>query len=79
MAFTDSIKNYKDYLQCINNWDSYSVQEQQALRKWYRDYYSQNKETERLRYRSYYALNSEAERERVKKYKKTIESKLNYF
>ena len=70
MTFTDSIKNYKDYIKCIKNWDSYSVQEQQALKKWYRDYYSQNKETERQRYRSYYALNSEAERERVKKYKK---------
>ena len=56
----------------IKNWDSYSGQEQQALKKWYREYYSQNKETERHRYRSYYALNSKAERERVKKYKNTI-------
>ena len=70
MTFTDSIKNYKDYLKCIKNWDSNSVQEQEVLKKWYRDYYSQTKETERQRYRSYYALNSEAERERVKKYKK---------
>lgn len=35
MTFTDSIKNYKDYLKCIKNWDSYSVKEQQALKKWY--------------------------------------------
>ena len=35
MTFTDSIKNYKDYIKCIKNWDSYSVQEQQALKKWY--------------------------------------------
>jgi hypothetical protein len=51
----DSIKNYCDYLQCVKNWGVYSVEQQVELRKWYRDYYSQNKLTERLRYRKYYA------------------------
>jgi hypothetical protein len=70
MTFTDSIKIYNDFLKCIKNWDSYSAQEQEALKKWYRNCYTQNKEIERQRYRSYDALNSESERERVKKYKK---------
>ena len=75
MTFISAIKNYKDYLQYIKNWDSYSVQEQDELKNWYRDYYSRNKDIERQRYRNNYALNSELERERVKKYKrlKTIE------
>jgi hypothetical protein len=32
MTFISAIKNYKDYLQCIKNWDSYSVQEQDELK-----------------------------------------------
>ena len=70
MTFTDSITNYKEYLKCIKNWDSYSAQEQEQLKKWYRDYYSKNKEIERQRYRNYYASNADKEKERVKKYKK---------
>ena len=66
----DSITNYKDYLKCIKNWDVYSAQEQEQLKKWYRDYYSENKEFERQRYRNYYFKNADKERERVKKYKK---------
>ena len=66
----DSIKNYKDYLKCIKNWDVYSAQEQEQLKKWYRDYYSENKEFERQWYRTYYFTNADKERERVKKYKK---------
>ncbi len=50
MAFIDSIKNYKDYLQCVKKWDLYSELQQEQLKKWYRNYYSQNKESERLRY-----------------------------
>ena len=68
MTFNELIKNCKDYLQCIKNWDSCSAQEQ--LKKWYRNYYSQNKEIERQRYRNYYASNADKEKERVKKYKK---------
>ncbi|OAJ44410.1 hypothetical protein BDEG_27638 [Batrachochytrium dendrobatidis JEL423] len=52
------------------NWDSYSTEQQEQLKKWYRDYYSQNKESERQRYRTYYALHSVTERERLNKYKK---------
>ncbi|EGF78145.1 hypothetical protein BATDEDRAFT_26887 [Batrachochytrium dendrobatidis JAM81] len=63
-------KNYSDYLQCVKNWDSYSTEQQEQLKKWYRDYYSQNKESERQRYRTYYALHSVTERERLNKYKK---------
>ena len=55
MTFNELIKNYKDYLQCIKNWDSYSAQEQEQLKKWYRNYY---------------ASNADKEKERVKKYKK---------
>ena len=66
----DSIKNYKDYLKCIKNWDGYSAQEQEQLKKWYRDYYSENKEFERQWYRTYYFTNADKERERVKKYNK---------
>jgi hypothetical protein len=51
MAFIDSIKNYKDYLEFIKNWDLYSELQQEQLKKWYRNYYTQNKESERLRYR----------------------------
>jgi hypothetical protein len=69
-----SIKNYGDYLQCVKNWDSYSTEQQEQLKKWYRDYYSQNKESERQRYRTYYALNSVTERERLNKYKKPKKS-----
>ena len=32
MTFISTIKNYKDYLQCIQNWDSYSVKEQDELK-----------------------------------------------
>jgi hypothetical protein len=74
MAPISSIRNYKDYLQSIKNWDAYSSQEQDQLRKWYRAYYSHNKEAERKRYRDYYAANSEAEKERVKKYNKPKQS-----
>jgi hypothetical protein len=70
MACLDSIKNYKDYLQCVKNWASYSELQQEKLKKWYRNYYSQNKESERLRYRNYYVNNSEKEKERLQKYKK---------
>ena len=70
MAFIDSIKNYKDYLEFIKNWDLYSELLQEQLKKWYRTYYSQNKESERLRYRNYYANNSDIEKGRLKKYKK---------
>jgi hypothetical protein len=66
MTFTDSIKNYNDYLKCIKNWYVYSAQEQEQLKKWYRNYYSENKETERQRYRNYYAVNTDKEKERVK-------------
>lgn len=75
MTFINSIGNYKDYLQCIKNWDACSSQEQDQLREWYREYYSHNKEAERKRYRDYYALNTEAERERLKKYKKPNKKK----
>jgi len=70
MAFIDSIKNYKDYLEFIKNWDLYSELQQEQLKKWYRNYYAQNKESERLRYRNYYVNNSEKEKERLQKYKK---------
>ena len=70
MAFIDSIKNYKDYLEFIKNWDLYSELQQEQLKKWYRNYYTQNKESERLRYRNYYVTNSEREKERLLKYKK---------
>ena len=69
-----SIRNYKDYFQYIKNWDVYSSQEQDQLRKWYREYYSHNKEAERKRYRDYYASNAEAEKEILKKYKKSIKN-----
>jgi hypothetical protein len=72
MTYICSIRNYKDYLQYIKNWEACSSQEQDQLRKWYRDYYSHNKEAERKRYRDYYASNPEAERERLKKYKSPI-------
>jgi hypothetical protein len=62
MAFIDSIKNYKDYLEFIKNWDFYSELQQEKLKKWYRNYYTQSKESERLRYRNYYVNNSEKER-----------------
>jgi hypothetical protein len=65
-----TIKNYNDYLLCVKNWGSYSTEQQEELKKWYRDYYSQNKESERRRYRTYYALNSVVEKERLNKYKK---------
>ena len=71
MEFIDSIKNYKDYLQCVKNWDLYSELQQEQLKEWYRNYYSQNKESERLRYRNYYANNSDIEKGRLKKYKKS--------
>ncbi|KAJ8322457.1 hypothetical protein O5D80_000012 [Batrachochytrium dendrobatidis] len=58
----------------LENWDVYSSQEQDQLRKWYREYYSHNKEVERKRYRDYYASNAKAERERLKKYKKSIKN-----
>ena len=74
MAFIDSIKSYKEYLQCVKNWDLYSEIQQEQLKKWYRDYYSQNKESERQRYRTFYALNSVTERERLNKYKKPKKS-----
>ncbi len=74
MAPIIPIRNYKDYLQCVRNWDAYSSQVQDQLRKWYREYYSHNKEAEQKRYRDYYASNPEAERERVKKYKKPKQS-----
>ncbi|OAJ43890.1 hypothetical protein BDEG_27203 [Batrachochytrium dendrobatidis JEL423] len=67
------LKNYKDYLQCIKNWDAYSSQEQDQLRKWYREYYSHNKEVERKRYKDYYASNAKAERERLKKLLRLVE------
>ena len=66
MAFIDSIKNYKDYLR-----DLYSELQQEQLKEWYRNYYSQNKESERMRYRNYYANNSDIEKGRLKKYKKS--------
>jgi len=69
-----SIKNYSDYLQCVKNWESYSTEQQEELKKWYRDYYSQNKVSERQRYRTYYALNSVTEKERLNKYKKAKKS-----
>jgi hypothetical protein len=69
-----SIKNYGDYLQCIKNWESYSTEQKEELKKWYRDYYSHNKESERQRYRTYYALNSVTEKERLNKYKKAKKS-----
>lgn len=70
MAFIDSIKNYKDYLEFIKNWDLYSELQQEQLKKWYRNYYTQNKESERLGYRNYYVNNSGKEKERLQKYKK---------
>jgi hypothetical protein len=69
MAFIDSIKNYKNYLEFIKNWDLYSELQQEQLKKWNRNYYTQNKESERLRYRNYYVNNSEKEKERLMKYK----------
>ena len=74
MTFISFIKTHQAYIQCIKNWDSYSVDEQEQLRKWYRDYYAKNKQAERKRYRDYYAANTEAEKERAKKYKKTKQS-----
>jgi hypothetical protein len=79
MAFIDSIKNYKDYLQCVKKWERLSTMReemgfifgQEQLKKWYRNYYSQNKESERLRYRNYYTNNSDIEKGRLKKYKKS--------
>ena len=35
------------------------------MKKWYRNYYTQNKESVRLRYRNYYVNNSEKEKERL--------------
>ena len=70
MTFTDFIKSHQAYIQCIKDWDSYSIDDQDQLRKWYRDYYARNKEAERKRYRDYYAANAE----RVKKYKKPKQS-----
>jgi hypothetical protein len=58
MTPISSIKNHNDYLQYIRNWDAYSSQEQDQLRKWYRGYYSQNKEAEQKRYRDYYSSKS---------------------
>ena len=75
MSAISSIRNYKDYLQYIRNWDACSSQEQDQLRKWYREYYSHNKEAERKRYRDYYASNAEAERERLKRYRKSHKKK----
>ncbi|EGF79154.1 hypothetical protein BATDEDRAFT_89840 [Batrachochytrium dendrobatidis JAM81] len=73
MTPISSIGNYNDYLQSIKNWDAYSSQEQDQLRKWYREYYSHNKEVERKRYKDYYASNAEAEKEILKKLLRLVE------
>ena len=56
------IKDYRHYLDCIKKWESYSAEEQEPLRKWYREYYHRNQEKEQDRYKLYYSLNKSKRR-----------------
>jgi hypothetical protein len=46
------ITDHKEYMECVRNWNRYTLEEQEQLREWYRNYYSNNKDKERKRYRN---------------------------
>lgn len=62
------IYNYNEFLKVIKK-NNYSIEEQEQIKQWYRDYYTNIKEQERGRYIEYYLKNIEEEKQRAKKRK----------